>query len=191
VPTPTGSRAVWGTSTLDRLLRNEAYIGRTYFNRTETVPDRRPGHHSRQVPRPRADWIAIPCPAVIADETFQAAGKTSTDNAKWSPRRAEPGAWLLRGLVRCGPCGVGTSCHKMRGRNGTWHRYYYCHNHDPLRAGGQDRRCPERNIRADALDEFVFGQIRTPYSTPPGCWPASRLSPSMPPPPTISCSPPS
>ena len=112
------------------------------------------------MPRPRADWIAISCPSIIADETFQAAGKTSTDNTKWSPRRAEPGAWLLRGLVKCGPCGVGTSCHKMRGRNGTWHRYYYCHNHDPLRAGGQDRRCPERNIRADALDEFVFGQVR-------------------------------
>ena len=53
VPTPTGSRAVWGTSTLDRLLRNEAYIGRVYFNRTETVPDPRPGRRSRQVPRPR------------------------------------------------------------------------------------------------------------------------------------------
>ncbi len=166
VPTPTGSRAVWGTSTLDRLLRNEAYIGRTYFNRTEAVPDRRPGHRSRQVPRPRADWIAISCPAIIADETFEAAGKASIDNAKWSPRRAEPGAWLLRGLVKCGPCGVRTSCHKMRGRNGTWHRYYYCHNHDPLRAGGQDRRCPERNIRADALDEFVFGQVRAALLDP-------------------------
>ena len=166
VPTPTGSRAVWGTSTLDRLLRNEAYIGHIYFNRTEAVPDRRPGHHSRQVPRPRDDWIAISCPAIIADETFQAAAKVSTDNTKWSPRRTEPGAWLLRGLVKCGPCGVGTSCHKMRGRNGTWHRYYYCHNHDPLRAGGQDRRCPERNIRADALDEFVFGQVRAALLDP-------------------------
>lgn len=160
VPTPTGSRAVWGTSTINRLLRNEAYIGRVYYNRTEIVPDRRPGRRSRQVPRPRADWIAIPCPALIAEDTFQIAATVSYDNAKWSPRRAEPGAWLLRGLVKCGPCGVGTNCHKMRGRNGTWHRYYYCHNHDPVRAGGQDRRCPERNIRADALDEFVFAQVR-------------------------------
>jgi site-specific DNA recombinase len=166
VPTPTGSRAVWGTSTVNRLLRSEAYIGRVYFNRTEAVPDRRPGHRSRQVPRPRADWIAIPCPAIIADETFEAATKVSHDNSKWNPRRAEPSAWLLRGLVKCGPCGVGTSCHKMRGRNGTWHRYYYCHNHDPLRAGGQDRRCPERNIRADALDEFVFGQVRAALLDP-------------------------
>ena len=48
----------------------------------------------------------------------------------------------------------------MRGRNGTSHRYYYCRNHDPLRAGGQHRRCPERNIRADELDAFVFEQVR-------------------------------
>jgi site-specific DNA recombinase len=166
VPTPTGSRAVWGTSTLSRILANEACIGRVYFNRTETIPDPRPGRRTRQVPRPRSEWIAISCPAIITDETFQAAAKASTDNAKWSPRRAEPGTWLLRGLVKCGPCGVGTNCHKMRGRNGTWHRYYYCHNHDPLRAGGQDRRCPERNIRADALDEFVFTQVRAALLDP-------------------------
>jgi site-specific DNA recombinase len=166
VPTPTGSRAVWGTSTLGRILANEAYVGRVYFNRTEAVADPRPGRRTRQVPRPRSEWIAISCPAVVTDETFQAAAQASTDNTKWSPRRAEPGAWLLRGLVKCGPCGVGTSCHKMRGRNGTWHRYYYCHNHDPLRAGGQDRRCPERNIRADALDEFVYGQVRAALLDP-------------------------
>jgi site-specific DNA recombinase len=56
--------------------------------------------------------------------------------------------------------GVGTNCHKMRGRNGTWHRYYYCRNHDPVRAGGTEHRCPERNIRSEALDAFVFDQIR-------------------------------
>ncbi len=48
----------------------------------------------------------------------------------------------------------------MRGRNGTFHRYYYCRNHDVLRAGGHDRRCPERNLRADELDAFVFEQVR-------------------------------
>src|SRR3954454_17301200 len=47
----------------------------------------------------------------------------------------------------------------MRGRDGTIHRYYYCRNHDPLRAGGQDRRCRERNIRSDELDTFVFDQV--------------------------------
>ena len=48
----------------------------------------------------------------------------------------------------------------MRGRNGTFHRYYYCRNHDILRAGGEHLRCPERNIRADDLDAYVFAQVR-------------------------------
>ena len=164
-PSPTG-KPTWGTSTICRLLRNEAYIGRVYYNRTESVPDRRPTHRNRQVPRDRDDWIPIDCPRIISDELFQAAGHVATDNTKWSPRRAEPGQWLLKGLVKCGVCGVGTRCHKMRGRNGTWHRYYHCRNHDPIRAGGESHRCPERNIRADALDAFVFDHIRTAITRP-------------------------
>jgi site-specific DNA recombinase len=165
VPSPTG-KPTWGHSTLCRLLRNEAYIGRVYYNRTESVPDRRPTHRNRQVPRDRDEWIPIDCPRIISDELFQAAHRVATDNTKWSPRRAQPGQWLLKGLVKCGACGVGTNCHKMRGRNGTWHRYYYCRNHDPLRAGGQQHRCPERNIRADALDTFVFEHIRSAITHP-------------------------
>ena len=38
-PSPTG-KPTWGHSTLCRLLRNEAYIGRFYDNRTEPVPER-------------------------------------------------------------------------------------------------------------------------------------------------------
>jgi site-specific DNA recombinase len=165
IPSPTG-KPTWGHSTICRLLRNEAYIGRVYYNRTESVPDRRPSRRNRQVPRDRDDWIPIDCPRIITDELFQAAARVATDNTKWSPRRAEPGQWLLKGLVKCGVCGVGTNCHKMRGRNGTWHRYYYCRNHDPLRAGGESHRCPERNIRADALDAFVFDHIRTAITHP-------------------------
>ena len=166
IPTPTGARAVWGTSTIGRLLRNEAYVGRVYYNRTESVPDPRPGRANRQVLRAREDWIEIPVPAVISEDVFEAAGRVSRDNSKWSPRNVDDDAWLLRGLVRCGTCNVGVNCHKMKGRNGTFHRYYYCRNHDPLRAGGEERRCRERNIRADALDTFVFDQVREALSRP-------------------------
>ena len=55
IPPPTGRDRLWRTSTLSKLLRNEAYIGRVYVNRTEAVPDPRPGHRSKQVPRPRED----------------------------------------------------------------------------------------------------------------------------------------
>ena len=159
IGSPSG-KAVWGVSTFARILRNEAYIGRVYANRTEAVPDRCLAGKTRQMRRPRDQWVAIAVPAILNDELFEAAQHVSRDNSKWNARRAEPGHWLLRGLVKCGHCEVGVSCHKMRGRNGTFHRYYYCRNHDPLRAGGEHRRCPGRNIRADELDAFVFEQVR-------------------------------
>jgi len=46
----------------------------------------------------------------------------------------------------------------MRGRNGRDHYYYYCPKHDPLRASG--RPCDQRNIRADALDDFVWQEVQ-------------------------------
>jgi site-specific DNA recombinase len=53
----------------------------------------------------------------------------------------------------------GCTCHKIRGRNGAFRRYYHCRNHDFLRASG-DLRCPERNIRPDEVSADVFAQIR-------------------------------
>jgi DNA invertase Pin-like site-specific DNA recombinase len=51
VASPTG-KAMWGTSTIGRILRNEAYVGRVYYNRTEVVP-------------------ASPCPSDDLPVTFQ------------------------------------------------------------------------------------------------------------------------
>jgi site-specific DNA recombinase len=165
VPSPAGKPA-WPHSTVSRLLRNEAYIGRVYYNRTESVPNPRRTRRNHQVPRAREEWIPIACPPIITEEMFQSAARVSIDNTRWSPRRAEPGQWLLKGLVKCGVCGVGTNCRKERGRNGACYRYYQCRYHDPVKAGGQHRRCPERNIRAEALDEFVFNQIKTALLQP-------------------------
>lgn len=72
VATPTG-KPVWGTSTVGRLLRNEAYVGRVHWNKTESVPDPRPGRRNRQIPRDRAKWIAIDCPTIVDDDLFEAA----------------------------------------------------------------------------------------------------------------------
>jgi site-specific DNA recombinase len=170
VPSPTG-KPVWGTSTLQRLLRNEAYVGTVYYNRREHFESAEPrrGQRNRKTrhrERPKEEWIPIPVPAIIERETFERAQRVSRDNSKFSPRGADPGAWLLRGLVECGHCSVGCNCHKMRGRNGAFHRYYYCRNHDVLRAGGEDKRCPERNIRANELDAFVFEQVRRVLTDP-------------------------
>ena len=146
-----------------RILRSEAFVGRAYFNQTETVATTsRNGRHSTiQRPRPKEEWIAIACPPVIADTIFDAAQKVSRDNSKWSPRRLpeDVEAWLLRRLVLCDSCNMALGCQKMVTKSGKVHHYYWCPNH--VRSGiGREQRCPERNIRADALDTFVFEQVR-------------------------------
>jgi site-specific DNA recombinase len=109
--------------------------------------------------------VAIPIPAIVDEETFEAVGQAARDNAAFSPRRAEPDTFLLRRLARCGRCGVKLACHRARREHGLA-RYYLCPHHDPVRAGGEDRRCTERRIRADELDTFVFDQVRALLARP-------------------------
>ena len=161
-PSPTG-KPIWGTSTITRLLNNEAYIGTVYYNRREHYEGTGGAARNRKTrhrERPREEWIAIPVPAIIDRDTFDRVKQVSRDNSKWNPRGAEWGVWLLRGLISAVTVTSVATVTACVGRNGTWHRYYYCRGHDPLRARSGMDRCPERNIRADELDEYVFAQVR-------------------------------
>jgi site-specific DNA recombinase len=164
IPSPTGNRT-WASSTMSRLIRNEAYIGTIYYNRRESLhtPDPERGRRSLKTTtrdRPKEEWIPIPIPAIIDRDLFERAQRINREHLKFNPRGAHPGRFLLRGLVQCGHCHVGCTCHQMRGRNGTHHHYYYCRNHSILNAGGHHNRCPERNIRSNELDAYVFEQVK-------------------------------
>jgi site-specific DNA recombinase len=54
----------------------------------------------------------------------------------------------------------------MRGRDGTFHHYYYCAGHDVLRARRRVGRCPQRNLRADELDGLVWAEVRRHLESP-------------------------
>ena len=157
-------KPIWPLATIWRLLRNEAYVGRLFWNRTHTSYDPSIGRN-HQARRPREEWVEIPVPAIISEDTFEAVQKAAHDNSIFSPRRTEPDTFLLRRLVRCGHCGVKLAAHRAY-RDYGMARYYLCPHHDPVRAGGQDRRCPERRIRADELDNFVFDQVRQLLARP-------------------------
>ncbi|MCU1450710.1 MAG: invertase Pin-like site-specific recombinase [Acidimicrobiales bacterium] len=159
-----GGRDVWASSTLGGLLRNRTYMGTAEWFRRETVAPPRPGYsRGRQGPRPQEDWIRVPVPAIVGEDLFEAAQRIKRDNSMFSPRRTLPGTWLLRGLVVCGACDVKAYAQQMSSSaegGQKKNRYYTCSHHDPLKAGGPDKRCRERRIRADELDAFVFAQVR-------------------------------
>ena len=169
--TATG-RERWGTSTVDRMLHNEAYIGTMYFNRHESIDgdpktsSRRRHRKSRNRCRPATEWIPLSVPPIIDEDLFRHSQAIHPDNSRFSPRHLKSGHYLLRGVVRCRVCDLGMSCHRMRGGDGTFHHYYYCRGHDVLRARGAIGRCPQRNLRADELDELVWAEVRRHLESP-------------------------
>lgn len=79
IPTPSGGQR-WNVSSIREMLKNPAYTGTTYANRTRPVPARQrksallpvgPGASKR--PTPEEEWIPIPVPAIISQELFDQA----------------------------------------------------------------------------------------------------------------------
>ncbi len=115
IPTSTG-KARWDRSTIWGMLRNPAYAGRAAYlktqrtdgtpalNRTARLQGRSVSRHPRTRPRPQDDWIQIPVPAIVDEDTFAAAARRLEDNRRFAARNSrEPS--LLMGLVSCHNCG--------------------------------------------------------------------------------------
>jgi site-specific DNA recombinase len=167
IPSPIG-KAQWSIATVHRLLHNEAYIGSLAYNRREKgLPTIRrgwgkePRTHARV--RSREEWIILSIPPLIDATLFARSLEIHGDNSRFSPRRLHEERWLLRKLARCGVCGRATACQGMRAANGTSHYYYVCQRNDVLK---DDDRCSQRRIRAEALDTFVWAEVRRHLEDP-------------------------
>lgn len=149
---------MWSPTTLAGLLTNPTYTGKAAWYRTmEVTPPG--GGRPRRRPRPREDWVEVAMPAIVSEETFAAAQAARASHAAFSPRRATSGHWLLRRLVVCGACGIHARTMQTTSQ-GRVNRYYLCAYRDPVLAGGPDRVCKQRQIRADELDRFVWEKVR-------------------------------
>ncbi|MCP4407465.1 MAG: recombinase family protein [Gammaproteobacteria bacterium] len=166
VPTRTG-KSRWDRSVIWAMLRNPAYKGTACFGKTEQVerqkitrPLRLRGGFSPRCSanreRPREQWIEIPVPALIPEETYLLAQELLEKNQKFSPRRTmEPS--LLQGLLVCGECGY--AFYRTSTRTSKRKIYYYrCLGSDAYRhANGAV--CHNRPIRQDYLDALIWEQI--------------------------------
>ena len=166
ISTRTG-KTRWERSTVWGLLRNPAYEGKACYGKTEqserqriTRPPRQRNSSSHRSnchrDRPRADWIEVPVPALVSEETFALAQEQLTKNKHHSPRRTiEP--TLLQGMLVCQKCGY--ALYRSSTRTSKRKLYYYrCLGSDAYRHF-KGALCTNRPIRSDYLDQFVWDQI--------------------------------
>jgi len=166
IPTRKG-KSQWERSTVWAMLRNPAHMGKACFGKTEvterkkvTRPLRQRGGFSPRCSsnreRPRSEWIEIPVPAIVKEETFELAQERLEQNKRFSPRRTiEP--TLLQGMLVCNRCGYAfyrtstqTSKRKLC--------YYRCLGSDAYRYFNK-RVCENRPIRQDDIDEVVWKHV--------------------------------
>jgi site-specific DNA recombinase len=165
--TPTG-KPRWNAASVRGILRNPAYAGRAMTNRTRPAPARRrhspllpAGPGQSHVPRPEQDWIEVPVPPVVSEQTFAQVQAKLDANQQGAARNTRH-EYLLRALVSCGACRLACTGRQT----GAGYRYYLCRGRtDPLRAA-EDRRCTARYIPAAQLDELVWADLRALLTDP-------------------------
>jgi site-specific DNA recombinase len=160
VATPTG-KPCWNAASVRGILRNPAYAGRALTNRTRVVPARRRksallpvGPGESHAPRPQEDWIAVPVPQIVTEETF-ARVQAKLDTNQQTAARNTRHDYLLRALVSCGRCRL--SCTVRRTQAG--YRYYLCRGRTDALRVAQGKRCGARYTPAEQLDELVWADL--------------------------------
>jgi len=154
----------WCGGTIINILRNPVYTGTFYYNKKQYVPAKRrnmPGeapprkHNSSRVRRPEDEWIPIPVPRIIDQETWDLARQQLQLNKERAPRNNKKHDYLLKGLLICGCCQL-----RMLGHAGDpvrRQRRYLCSHKETLHPGSKP--CPNRTVQAETIEELVWQSV--------------------------------
>jgi site-specific DNA recombinase len=159
-------RTRWAPSTVHHILSDPVYIGTAYANRYEYVAPKKPRtrlprceEKTCRRPRPRDQWIAIPVPALVDQETWDRAQAQMARNALVSFRNNKKHNYLLRCLLKCGICGLAIhGCGFARTAGGLERLYYRCAGVDALTTG-RDTKCPRAMIDAEVIERAVWDHV--------------------------------
>jgi site-specific DNA recombinase len=146
IPTPRGGKR-WNVASVRGILRSPAYMGVAYSGRTHPVPARRRKSALQPVgsgqsiqPSSEDEWIAVPVPAIISQETFEAAQQRLDRNVQMARRNNTTYEYLLRGLVSCGQCRLACGGRTLH----PGYHYYFCRGRTDSLRKALGERCTAR-----------------------------------------------
>jgi len=156
---PRGRR--WGYSTVQAILKQPAYMGKTHYNRTRVCHEAigRPKKHGRGLkrtavhqPRPKAEWIPMNVPPLISEDLWQKAQERLATNLKFSSRNNTTRFYLLRSLLVCDVCG-----RTLVGRSWQGTAHYSCSSRGKNRS--PDVPVHSRSIAANVIEPLIWQAV--------------------------------
>src|SRR5712691_10099493 len=134
----------WRPARIRNLVVNQVYKG-------EHIYGKRSQKQRERIPR------AVP--AIVDAETWEKAQQTLQHNLLFATRNAIR-SYLLRGLLKCGRCGLNFHGTYARRPSGKCDGYYVCNGKSPFR-GRLQGLCPSKTIQAQVLEETIWQDILT------------------------------
>ena len=136
--------SIWRPSHVRNMIVSQTYKGRHVYG--------------KRSPNANRKLIVREVPAIISEQTWDAAQKTLQTNRIMSKRNSRT-VYLLRGLIKCGLCGLTYS--GMRSRPPQRDHYYHCNGRQFARGlyGLHGKRCPAKSINGDYIERVVWADI--------------------------------
>lgn len=162
---PKNQNEYWSRSPIARILANESYFGKHYFNKTESILPKKhrdeTKYHKIQKTgrrvRSRDEWIEFTIRPIITEDLFRRARQQLERNTKFN-RKNRKHNYLLTGLIRC-TCGANRNGDGPSGK-----KYYRCISRHRFHA--QAVPCKVGGLNVTVTDAVVWSKISELLSNP-------------------------
>ena len=136
----------WRAGRVRNLLISTIYKGQHFY-----------GKRSRNRQRP---LVPRAVPAIVSEAVWRQAQESLHHNFRFGPRHCRY-AYLLRGLVKCGLCGLTYIGMTVRSRSGRQQSYYRCNGKHDTRGvyGEMGKRCPSKDVQAGWLEQAIWEEV--------------------------------
>ena len=142
-------KSMWSSSTVKRILTNEAYLGHLIQGKTEKINYKL----KKSVEKPKEDWIKVEDTheAIISDDNFLIVQNLLKSDSRISPVTEKNS--LFAGVLFCGDCGE-QMIRRVNHYKDTQKVYYICSTKN------RGEGCTRHSIEEEKLKRIILESIR-------------------------------